>query len=121
MDEIVAGEIDAVADMNTEPTFFSMYIDIYATLREHGSTDRKHNFDLVHQELKSFEWDLLTDDKAKFYYERFYKFFHYDQHTYMYPKELMYYLGYQEMRTMFANSQHKQELLASCLLGKVCL
>ena len=121
MDGMIAQDLSSVDQLDAEPIFFSMYIDIYATLREFGSNDRHHNYDLVHQQLKKFEWDLLTDDKARFYYERFYKFFHYDQHEYFYPKEMMYYLGYHKTVDMFAASDHKRQLLASCLLGKICL
>ncbi len=121
MDAIIARDIDAVDELHTEPVFFSMYIDIYATMREKWTHDRRQNFDLIYQELKKFEWDLLTDQKAKFYYERFYKFFHYDQHEYFYPKEMMYYLGYNEILALFKNSSNKKQLLTSCLMGKVCL
>lgn len=121
MDTIIAGDVDMIDNMTLEPIFFSMYIDIYATMREHGTNDRKKNYEIIHQELKKFEWDLLTDEKARFYYERFYKFFHYDQHEYFYPKEMMYYLGYNGILDLFRNSDNKKQLLASCLLGKVCL
>ena len=121
MDAIIAGDIDMIDEMSLDPIFFSMYIDIYATMREHGTNDRTKNFDIIYQELKKFEWDLLTDDKARFYYERFYKFFHYDQHEYFYPKEMMYYLGYNGILELFRNNSNKKQLLANCLLGKVCL
>ena len=121
LDAFKARDIDAIDTIDLEPIFFSMYIDIYATTREHWSTDRKHNFDLIYQELKKFEGDLLTDDKANFYYERFYKFFHYDQHKYFYPKELMYYIGYHEILKLFRNSENKGNTLIQCLLGKICL
>jgi len=121
MDAIIAGDLDMIDTMTSDPIFFSMYIDIYATVREFGSNDRHHNYDIIYQQLKKFEWDLLTDEKAKFYYERFYKFFHYDQHTYFYPKEMMYYLGYHKMVELFDTSTNKKQLLVNCLLGKICL
>lgn len=121
MDSILAGDINMVDHMTLEPIFFSMYIDIYATMREHGTNNRKKNYDIIYQELKKFEWDLLTDEKARFYYERFYKFFHYDQHEYFYPKEMMYYLGYNGILELFRSSKNKKQLLTNCLLGKICL
>ncbi len=121
LDAFVSEDVDAINEISLSPVFFSMYIDIYATTREFWSHDRKHNFDLIYQELQKFEGDLLTDQKASFYYERFYKFFHYDQHMYFYPKEVMYYLWYHGILDLFNSSQDKWDLLIQCLLSKVCL
>lgn len=121
LDAFKTWDIDAIDHISLDPIFFSMYIDIYATVREHGSHERKHNFDVIYQQLQKFEWNLLTDEKAKFYYERFYKFFHYDQHMYFYPKELMYYLWYHETLDLFRKTQDKWDMLIQCLLSKVCL
>jgi len=55
MDAIIAGDIDMIDEMSLDPIFFSMYIDIYATMREHGTNDRTKNFDIIYQELKKFE------------------------------------------------------------------
>ncbi len=118
---IMSNDIDGVESANPDPLFFSMYIDIYADLQRYWSIDPKHNFDLVYQKMLEFEWDLLSDKKAKFYYERFYKFFHYEQHTHFYPKEMMYYLGYQWVRELFNASNNKKRLLVECLLWHVCL
>lgn len=119
--QIMSTEIEAIETMTTEPLFFSAYIDVYATLREHGSNDRKHNFDLIYQEMKRFDGPLFSDQKAHFYFERFYKFFHYDQHEYFYPKELMYYLGYESIRKLFAHAADKKQLLTQLFLGKICV
>lgn len=134
--QIVSGEIEAVEEMNLEQLFFSMYIDIYKSVGEKASRRvdekkalwenwvwyiSKESKKVVFEQLKKFEWELLSDEKAEFYYQRFYKFFHYDQATYFYPKEMMYYLGYRGVLDLFRSSQHKKQLLAECLLGKVCL
>ena len=118
---IVWGDIESLDQMSLEPMFFSMYIDIYKSLTIYWHKDAESNRDLVHTQLRSFEWSLLTDDKADFYYQRFYKYFHYDQHTYMYPKELMYYLGYRWVLQLFDTSKNKKSLLAQALLWRVCL
>jgi len=55
MDAIIAGELDMVDAMTSDPIFFSMYIDIYATVRKFGSNDRYHNYDIIYQQLKKFE------------------------------------------------------------------
>ena len=71
--------------------------------------------------LKGFEGDLLSNEKADFYFQRFYKFFHYNQHTYFYPKEMMYYLGYRKILQLFTEARDKKQRLALALLGKVCV
>lgn len=91
------------------PLFFSMYIDIYATLIKQGSIDSKHNYDLVAQQLRHLESSTITDDKINFYYQRFYKYFHYDQHTSLYPKELLYYLGYNQIREAYCELPEDQK------------
>gem|GEM_PF-4056725 len=55
MDAINAKDLDMVDEMTLEPIFFSMYIDIYATMTKEGTNDRKKNFDIIYQELLKFE------------------------------------------------------------------
>ncbi len=119
--QIMAGDIEAIETMNTDPLYFSAYIDVYATLREKWSNDRKHNFEIVRHEMKRFGGDLIDDATAHFYFERFYKFFHYDQHEYFYPKEMMYYLGYEEIRKFFVHASDKKQLLTQLFLGRICV
>lgn len=121
MDAIIAKDVTAIERMQLSPLFFSVYIDIYATLQEQGSTHRKHNQALIEHEFRKFYRSLLTKRKANFYVQRFYKFFHYDQCEFLYPKELMYYLWYKGMLDLFASSSDKSCLLARCLLGKIAL
>ena len=66
--------------------------------------------------MKKFEGALLTPEKTNFYIQRFYKFFHYDQHEYLYPKELLYHIGYHEIRSLFKATKNKKQLLAQCFL-----
>lgn len=120
-DAIMSGQIDQLEEMATDQRFFSSYMDVYATLYQSWSDDPAHNFQIVHDEMQKFEWSLFSKKKAAFYYERFYKYFHYNQHTYMYPKELMYHIWYTTIREMFAESSDKKQLLVQCLLGTVCL
>jgi len=121
LDSISTQDITNIDKMTTDPLFFSIYIDIYARLIQEWTNYRAHNFSLINSALHDFYGNLLTQRKADFYYQRFYKFFHYDQHKYFYPKELMYHIGYHEIREMFCVSDNKTQLLAQCLLGKVCL
>lgn len=121
IDQILETNIEGVEEMSMETLFVSSYIDVYATLREEWTNDRNHNFSLIAREMKKFEGDLLTPEKTDFYIQRFYKFFHYDQHEYFYPKELMYHIGYHEIREIFNNSNNKKQLLAQCFLWKVCV
>ena len=121
LDNIVENDIYTLDQMSLDPLFFSMYIDIYKTLTESGLTNRNTIYSIVQEQLKSFEWDLLTPTKADFYYQRFFKYFHYDQTTYMYPKEMMYYLGYRWILQLFNVSQNKKALLTQALLGRICL
>ncbi len=120
-DQILLWDIDAIQTMNLDHLFFSMYIDIYKSLSEHPWWDQTIYKQKTTEQLERFEWDLLTKQKSEFYYQRFYKFFHYNQNEYFYPKEMLYYLGYDGMRQLFMWSTHKKQLLANCLLGKVCL
>jgi len=119
--QIISGDIEAIETMTSEPLYFSAYIDVYATLREQGSTTKSHNFDLVYQEMQRFEGDLINDRTAHFYFERFYKFFHYEQHEFFYPKEMMYFLGYEEIRKLFVHASDKKQLLTQLFLGKICV
>lgn len=119
--QILDEDICWIDTIRLDPIFFSMYIDIYKTVRSSNLTNDSEIKQLIIQQLQLFEWDLLTPDKAMFYYHRFYKFFHCWQTQYLYPKELMYYIGYRQMLELFKNSSNKQQLLANCLLGNVCL
>jgi hypothetical protein len=118
---VMSREIDLIDEVSTHELFFSFYIDIYATLREQGSNDRKLNYEIVANQLEMFMPDLISTEKIDFYFQRFFKFFHYDQHQYFYPKELMYHLGYNEIRQLFRQADDKKQLLTQLLLGKVCL
>jgi hypothetical protein len=101
------------------PLFFSMYIDIYATLIQQWSTDTAVNKDLVSQQLRHLESPTITDDKIDFYYQRFYKYFHYNQHTALYPKELLYYLGYNQIREAYCELpwDQKAQYVVNHLMG----
>jgi hypothetical protein len=92
LEAIVEKDIAKIEHLPTKTLFFSAYIDVYAELSKNGSNSRKHNFSLIQDVMYRFEGDLLTLEKLDFYIQRFYKFFHYDQHTYFYPKELMYHM-----------------------------
>lgn len=110
LDAILAGNTD-ISWCPPHPLFFSMYIDIYATLTLAWFDNRLQNYDLVTTEFKRLESNQITDDKIDFYYQRFFKFFHYDQHTFMYPKELMYYLGYNQIREKFCSTPDADKVL----------
>lgn len=120
-DHILSWNIEEIETMNLDHLFFSMYIDIYKTISEIKWWNLAIYKQKIRKQLEQFEGDLLTDEKADFYYQRFYKFFHYDQNEYFYPKEMLYYLWYDSMRQLFIWSTHKNQLLADCLLWKICL
>lgn len=92
------------------PLFFSMYIDIYATLIQQWSTNEILNHDIVAKQLRQLGSIKITDNKIDFYYQRFYKYFHYDQHTALYPKELLYYLGYSQIREAYCKVSEDQKV-----------
>ncbi len=120
-EQIKAENINWIETMSVDPLYFSSYIDIYATLREKWSNSRKHNFEIIFEEIKRLEDPYVTNEKGHFYYERFYKFFHYEQHEYFYPKEMMYYLGYESVRKLFVHAADITQLLTQLFLGKLCV
>lgn len=120
-DGIMCANQQCVETVSHNELFFSPYIGVYAMLRNEWTNDKMKNFALVKEFMEEYEGSLLTEEKARFYFERFYKFFHYDQHEYFYPKELMYYLGYNQIRLMVKESLNPTQLLTQLLLWKVCL
>lgn len=120
-DGIISWNKNCIKDISHDELFYSPYIWVYALLREKWSDNKETNFSLVKEFMEEYEWSLLTEEKAKFYFERFYKFFWYNQHEYFYPKELLYYLWYNQIRTMMKESSDSTQLLTQLLLWKLCL
>lgn len=116
MEYIIHDQKD-ITTISTDHSFFSYYIDIYATLRKDWWDTKEHNYTIVRNELISFEWEDITDAKVDFFFERFYKYFRYDQHKYFYPKELIYYVWYNKMLEWFTNAWDKHAWLFSMLTG----
>lgn len=120
-DGITCGDKNCIENIAHEELFFSPYIAVYALLRKQWSNDKQHNFALVKNFMEWYEWSMLTEEKARFYFERFYKFFDYKQHDFFYPKELMYYIWYNTIREMMKESNNPTQLLTQLLLWKICL
>lgn len=114
-DQIMQGQYDIVG-MDLEARYFSYYIDVYAHMYEHGFADREKNYRLMHDELIRFEGNLMSDVKARYYFNRFYRYFHFDQHKYMFPKELMYALGYDGTLAKMRKADDKQQCLVDLLM-----
>lgn len=105
-------EMSDITKISLQYIYFPRYSYLYKQLFDHWSNSAKKNYSLIKKECKQL-WYTKNEEIKNLYY-RFFKFFPLHQHIYMYPKELLYQIGYEAIICSFKKkntAQHLADLL----------
>lgn len=116
-ENITTWRVDINCSNYTEELFFSLYSEIYYRLYNYWNSEKNSNYKLVEATFKEFEKQSISNQKIFYFFERFYRYFHFNQHTYLYPKELLYYEWYINILNLFRSISNKWKMLAKLFLG----
>lgn len=103
-------------EINYEPIFISPYSYTYRQVYKNWSNNIEHNKTIIRESLSVFSNEYK--EKIDYLHQRFYRFFPYEQNKFLYPKELLYQIGYDNILQSFKKAENKDSLLAKYLLNK---
>ncbi len=94
--------------------FRPIYSILYYKINNKCSNDENKNYKIIEKTL--IKENFCKKNKVKYFYNRFYKFFHYAQNKYLYPKELTYEIWYKNIINNFKKTSDRKKLCAKYFL-----
>lgn len=91
-------------EISLENIFVSPYTPIYQNLYKHGTDDKEYNKKIISDSFSSFGHPA-SDPDLDYRLFRFYRFFPIDQHIFLFPKELVYQIWYDNIASKIQNSK----------------